>query len=57
MKEPLQHIYLGQLDKSTIAVQNFNMERHMQFLYTKILHNILLYGVEYVGSNVTSTAT
>jgi len=57
VKEPLQHIYLGQLDKSAIAEQNFNMEHHMQLLYTKTLHNILLYGVEYVGSNVTSTAT
>jgi len=49
VKEALQHIYLGQLDKSAIAEQNFNMEHHFQIRYTKTLHNILLYGLEYVG--------
>jgi hypothetical protein len=57
VKEPLQHAYHGQLDTSGIAEQNFNMEHHLQLQYTKTLHNILLYGLEYVGRNMTSTAT
>jgi len=43
VKEPLRHIYLGQLDKSAIAEQNFNMERHMQLLYTKTPQHIVIW--------------
>ena len=57
MKEPLRDVYLGQLDTSGTEEQNFNMEHHLQLQYIKTLHNILLYGLGYVGRNVTFTVT